>query len=189
MIVSEHVAPPLSDISTFKAIFGLRRLELSDSGLIICLPWALSICWICIVKTTSDHLWVKIITTISWRVCQRHIGNLTIDDQSSIIIMLPSRSLKTMTSRNAQCRRFYMDFEQNGGNLTRQIIIVETQLRSLLLLLSLVQGYSPSSVTWSCCVAWALLFHEWVWFPFLLLYTLPDYFLRPLTQFMFRQRE
>ena len=40
MIVSEHVAPPLSDISTFKAIFGLRRLELSDSGLIICLPWS-----------------------------------------------------------------------------------------------------------------------------------------------------
>ena len=78
-----------------------------------------------------------------------------------------------------------MDFEQNGGNLTRQIIIVETQLRSLLLLLSLVQGYSPSSVTGSCCMAWALLFHEWVWFPFLLLYTLPDYFLRPLTQFMF----
>ena len=40
MIVSEHVAPPLSDISTFKAVFGLRRLELSDSSLIICLPWA-----------------------------------------------------------------------------------------------------------------------------------------------------
>ena len=38
MIVSEHVAPPLSYISTFKAIFGLWRLELSDSGLIICLP-------------------------------------------------------------------------------------------------------------------------------------------------------
>ena len=104
--------------------------------------------WICIVKTTSDHLWVKIITTISWRVCQRHIGNLSIVDQSSIIIMLPSCSLKTMTSRNAQCRRFYMDYEQNGGNLTRQIINVEAQLDSLLLVLSLLQGYSPSSVTW-----------------------------------------
>ena len=92
MIVSVHVAPPLSDISTFKAVFGLGRLVVSDPSLIICLPWASG------SVSTKQHLTISELKTLKYpyesaKACQKGLDFILF---LSLLIML-SRSLITMT--------------------------------------------------------------------------------------------